>query len=113
MSTTDLDVQRERATRNQALFREVNNRINEISSAFDVAEAAYVCECLDPDCLQKVAVPQQEYRRIRRQPTEFIVVPGHEQLNVEQVVERDTHWVVVRKVGAGAVVAAELAQPQG
>lgn len=112
MSTSDLDLQRERAGRNQATFRAVNERIAELSSEFQLDDggALYVCECDDMSCLERIAISHDEYRRVRRHPTEFFVVPGHEHLEVEEIVDRTDRWLVVRKLGAGATVAVELDQ---
>jgi hypothetical protein len=108
---TELDRRRERAARNQGLFREVNERIDELNAQIGNGDAIpqYVCECLDTECVEQIAIPHDEYRRIRRHPTEFIVIPGHELLEVEEVVHREERWLVVRKLGAGAKVAAEAA----
>src|SRR5690348_15218105 len=107
MSTEQLERQRARAGRNQSLFREVNERIEELSSGSAEAEAEYVCECLDLACVETIVMSHREYARIRRNPIEFFVCPGHEQPTVEDVVHRDMRWVIVRKVGAGAVAAVE------
>ena len=116
MSTSDLDLQRERAARNQATLRSVNERIDGLSAVFqpdDNAQYVYVCECDDMSCLERIAISHDEYRRVRRHPTEFFVVPGHERPEVEEVVDQNSRWLVVRKIGVGATVATELAQPRG
>jgi hypothetical protein len=108
MSTEQLDRRRERAARNQSLFREVNEQIDILSRTFlDEPEVSYVCECLDLTCIERIAIPHDVYERIRRNPTEFFVAPGHEDAQVEEVVDRDPRWVVVRKLGAGASVASD------
>ena len=110
-ASSNLDVQRERAARNQALFREVNERIENLNKEFgdDEETPHYVCECLDPSCAELIALPRNEYERIRRYPADFFVVPGHEQPHVEEVVDAHARWVVVRKLGVGGAVAEELA----
>lgn len=111
MSTDDIDHQRERAARNQALFRQVNNRIEELVQRFQLEAEGFscVCECADVECAERIEVPHDEYERIRRRPTEFIVKPGHELPEVEEVVHRESRWVIVRKIGAAAEVAEKLA----
>jgi len=108
-----IDLQRERAARNQALFREVNERIDELNAGLapDERELLYVCECLDPSCAEQIAMSHQDYRGIRTDPAEFFVAPGHEVLQVEEVVDRQPRWLIVRKLGAGARLATRLAQP--
>jgi hypothetical protein len=43
--TSDIEVRRERAARNQALFREVNERIEELSTPS--YSRGFICECQD------------------------------------------------------------------
>ncbi len=113
MISSGLDLQRQRAARNQAVCRDVNDRIDELNEQLgsDDALPQYICECLDVSCGERIAIPHHDYLRIRRNPVEFVVVPGHEDLQVEQVIDRETSWLIVRKLGVGAKVAAELAQP--
>jgi hypothetical protein len=108
---SDLELRRIRAGQNQALFRQVNEQIDALNVRLGTDDEIpqYVCECLDRNCMERIAIPHDEYERIRRHATEFFVVPGHEILEVEEVVHRDARWFVVRKLGAGAKVAAELA----
>jgi hypothetical protein len=40
-----------------------------------------------------------DYERLRSHPTHFGVIPGHEMLDVETVVETHPHYLVVEKVG--------------
>lgn len=111
MSSSELDLQRERAARNQAVFREVNEKIDQLNVRLSDLNAAseYVCECLDLSCTELISIPHDEYARIRRDPTEFVIVPGHEQPHVEEVVHREPRWLVVRKQGVAGAVAAQLA----
>ena len=48
---------------------------------------------------------------MRRDPTEFIVFPGHLDDQVEEIVETRPGWLVLRKLGTGAAVAEELVAP--
>jgi hypothetical protein len=51
-----------------------------------------------------------DYERIHGDPTQFVVVPGHEEPSVEDVVEQDEEYAVVRKKEGGpAELAAEHA----
>ena len=61
--------------------------------------STYFCECADTECRAKVPLRRSDYERIRADAKQFFVVPGHEILDVETVVERhdDEGWVVVAK----------------
>jgi hypothetical protein len=107
----ELDDQQVHAARNQGLFREINERIDELGELWASDQTGqYVCECLDTACTEVVrGLSRDEYQQIRCDPTEFVVLPGHERLQVEDVVHRTPRWLVVRKIGTGSEVAERLA----
>jgi hypothetical protein len=87
----------ERIIENEKLFREVNERVAEIQSNFSGPDPEWVCECGDETCFEKVRVPIAEYREIRSHGDWFVIVPGHEKAEVEQVVREAGQYVVVEK----------------
>jgi hypothetical protein len=82
----------------EALFRDVNERIAESAERFDASEAEFVCECSDPNCTHRVATTLEHYEAVRQEPTQFLLVPGHEDPEIERVVERRGRLAVVDKV---------------
>ncbi|HZQ81483.1 MAG TPA: hypothetical protein VFB25_05870 [Gaiellaceae bacterium] len=56
-----------------------------------------VCECGDLRCAKQLVVQVTEYERIRADPALFFVIPGHEIPDVEDVVEQEPAYRVVRK----------------
>lgn len=102
--------QQQRLATNEALFREVNERIREISDSFGQEDATYdfLCECSDPDCTQRVVLTRAEYENVRAESTRFVVAKGHALPEIESVVERAKDHVVVEKEGAAADVAVHL-----
>ena len=107
-----MDEMEERARevgRHQALFREVNERIEELAGTFDLKdELTILCECGSGDCAERIALSEDEYERLRRIPTHFAVRPGHEIPQVERVVERHDGFVVVEKFGDSGNAAIRL-----
>jgi len=92
---------------NEALFREVNERIHDLRGSAAVP-TDYVCECANSECFETVALSETAYREIRAEPAHFLVVPGHELDEIERVVRRTGTYVVVVKLvppprGAGGV----------
>ena len=60
MSTTsDRDARRVQAAKNQSLFREVNERIEDLNRAFGelTERMSVVCECGDSQCHERINVP--------------------------------------------------------
>ena len=96
-----------RAGRNQALFREVNERIaglNVLEPPLD-EQWEFLCECADPSCVAMIAMTGADYRQVRSEPTYFFVAPGHVAGDVETVVADVGHYVIVDKHGKAADVA--------
>ena len=102
----------ERAARNEALFREVNEEVARLEQRLEGRAPQFVCECATESCAERVAVPLATYERIRSHPRRFVLKPGHEQENLERVVETGGGYVVVEKTAAAGIVA-ERTDPRG
>lgn len=85
----------DRIVRNETLFREVNERVRDLTPSEGGIE--FICECGDEQCIDRVSLSVDEYERVRSDPVEFFVKPGHETLDVEEVVETHDHYLLVRK----------------
>jgi hypothetical protein len=92
-----------RAAQNQLLFRQVNERIRELGEKVlnTVAQMDFACECDDPTCTETIELPLEEFARIDSTPNRFIVLPGHVDEDVEDVVARNGGYLLVAKRGAG------------
>jgi hypothetical protein len=99
----------ERQGRNESLFREVNDRIAELNQTFQIeGRSEFLCECSREECRQPIEISIGEYEAVRRTPTRFLVIPGHEDDRVERVVERSERYIVVEKIGEAADEAEDL-----
>lgn len=100
ISTPGPDAERlRRIADNEALFRSVNERVQEINDAFAPYTDRFeiVCECGDIQCTQQISVSPPAYEAVRADSALFFVVPGHELLDVEDAVEHHETYNVVRK----------------
>jgi hypothetical protein len=91
----------ERIGRNEALFRQVNERVRDVSQAFatvDPTPVDFVCECGNQDCTEPISLRLDEYEAVRAEPTRFFVIPSHLLPEVERVVEDRGSYVVVEKL---------------
>jgi hypothetical protein len=89
-----------RIGRNEALFREVNEEIDVLNRTFaglGDRTMHVVCECGDLDCSAGLVVPLAAYEQVRADPALFLVQPGHVAEDVEEVVEEQAGYQVVRK----------------
>ena len=89
----------ERLARNQALFREVNERIEKLA-ATDTTE--FVCECSNTECIETVELTLSAYEQIRSDATWFVIRANHDIPQIERVISRDDGYVVVEKLVAQA-----------
>lgn len=97
----------ERAARNEALFREVNEQVDSLSQrqgSDAEEELLFICECSDDRCTERVGVPRPVYEDVRANPRRFLILPGHDQ-DFEQVVERTERYAIVEKEGRAGEVA--------
>jgi hypothetical protein len=98
----------ERAARNEALFREVNEQVRALASRGPdtAATATFICECSDADCTERLTLEVSVYEAVRGRPRRFLVRPGHEG-PFEEVVDRGDGYVVVEKQGTAGRIASE------
>ena len=94
----------DRRALNEAAFREVNERIAEVGESFTPEAMSLVCECSRHACVERLWLDAAEYERVRSESEWFILIPGHEQLDIEVVVEEWPGFLVVRKRGAAAEI---------
>jgi hypothetical protein len=99
----------EAATKNEELFRKVNERIEDISAnvARDDETMEFLCECGRPSCYERVKATRDEYESVRALSPQFIVLPGHDDPTVERVVFSTERFFVVEKQGLAAQDAKE------
>ena len=102
----------ERIGLNEALFRQINERIGDLSVTLEVPHLEIVCECGEIECTERFEIAQSAYEELRSDPTLFAIVPGHEQPDVEDVVERAGSYVVVRKHSGNPSKLADATDPR-
>ncbi|HEX5468261.1 MAG TPA: hypothetical protein VFW80_04345 [Gaiellaceae bacterium] len=96
----------DRIARNEALFREVNERINEFPPDGSPEEPIeFLCECGDAECTATIVLTGPEYERVRATPTDFAVLEGHEAPDVEGVIASNDRFLTVRKHEEAADIA--------
>jgi hypothetical protein len=81
----------------EALFRDINERLQRLNEEFGTGE--WLCECSDPECVERVELTSAAYEEARRHGARFVLLPGHEELDIERVVVRHDGYVVAEKTG--------------
>jgi hypothetical protein len=107
----------ERLAGNEALFREVNERVAEVAEHFIEVEThsdpvEFNCECGSADCTEQMAMTLHEYEAVRAAPNRFAVVPGHELPEIERVVDRHSTYLIVEKQDDDAAEVARETDPR-
>jgi hypothetical protein len=99
----------DRIASNEGLLRDINDRIEEVSQERGDSKGIFdfLCECGRENCTATVALAIAEYEGVRSDETHFLVFPGHETDDIEDVVVQDKHYSVVRKHPDEAAVAEE------
>jgi hypothetical protein len=86
----------------QALRREVNEEISDVSVRLHIAESEtmdVMCECAHAACTDLISIPLAEYEQVRGFATHFFVKAGHEVSKNERVVSENAGYMVVEKLG--------------
>jgi hypothetical protein len=90
----------ERAARNEEVFRDVNERIEEGAEQHGVAgPLPFHCECSRASCMQTIELLPHRYATIVRERYHFVVLPGHEEPQIERIIETQAGFFVVEKIG--------------
>jgi hypothetical protein len=101
-----LDERKRRIGENEAVFRSVN----ELVRPLDQTWMTILCECGTRTCRDHVVIAQEEYASVREDATRFVVRPGHDIAETEQVVSKHLqYWVVRKDPGLPARIARETA----
>jgi hypothetical protein len=97
-----------RLARNEAVFRDVNENIQQVAEQLEGGEHhlyEYCCECANNGCNERVQLTVREYEALRGHSTWFALIDGHDLPEIETVVQRHPRYVVVEKQREAAEVA--------
>lgn len=103
----------ERVVRNEARFRDSNERILAASESFGVAPdelLPFLCECADVRCTTILQLTLHEYEQVRRNPVHFVNARGHETTarGWVRVIDEFDRYTIVEKIGDAGELAAQL-----
>ena len=93
-----------RVGENEALYRQVNERIKALSpgTAATRGEFGVICECATLDCKTQIMILPEVYERARARSDHFIVLRGHQLDDIEMVIEDHETFFVIEKTPAEA-----------
>ena len=108
---TDHDDRVRRVGENEALYRLVNERIQNLRAgvATSSGEFGVVCECAALACKTQIMITPVVYERTRANSDHFIVLHGHQLDDIETIVEDHGSFIVIEKTPEEAKqIAAEM-----
>jgi hypothetical protein len=92
-----ISVRLERLALNQVVFREANEHLLELLGA-SPGTTEFLCECSNLECTDAVPLTLLDYERVRSRSNQFVIVPGHEIPEIEQVTSASDSYFLVRKL---------------
>ena len=98
------------------MYRSVNREIEHASQEFGQGpedRIQVLCECGEDGCSETLEVTFAEYDEAHRQRDRFVVVPGHQDEEIEHVVIRTDQYLVVDKFGEAERVAEQEERREG
>lgn len=78
-----------RVAENEATFRQANEKLRARIAGLGVHDSQrvpFLCECGDRSCFQVVMLQLDEYEAVRDDPNAFLITPGHNDRETEEVV---------------------------
>jgi hypothetical protein len=106
------DSRTDRPAKNEVLFRGLNERVHATKEDLNVGSldppdrSEYLCECAELACLERVSLSRAEYENARSNPIWFFIVPGHDVIGIETVIEANDRFALVEKLPGEISVAA-------
>ncbi len=85
---------------NEAQSRDRNEWIEDIRGLMgdEAATEAYVCECGDAACVERINLTRPEYEAVRGYSTRFAIAVDHENPEIDQLVSEGGRFSVVQKI---------------
>ena len=91
---------------NESTFRRANELLEKRFRELDAEGLTpFLCECGDAGCTRTIRLSLDEYEEVRERPHHFAIIPGHQILVAERVIEENERYDVVEKVNVGRRVA--------
>lgn len=103
-----MELNAERAARNESTFREANERIQHAARDNSFSGLVpFICECAEERCTEIIRLSLDQYEEVRSHPRRFAVAPGHDADGGAggQLVAEHPAYAIVEKTGAAGALA--------
>jgi hypothetical protein len=91
---------RARLRENEKRFRRGNDALERAVDQMGISSAeaiSFVCECSRPACFAEVVLRPLDYRHVRASGDLYVLVDGHEDPAIDEVVGRLGRYLIVKK----------------
>lgn len=89
-------VDRDRMRENEERFAHANDKISDAAIRLKVDPVPFFCECSATDCTELIYVTLEAYQAVRKSKG-FMLLPAHDDPDVEQVIHDRGSYLVVEK----------------
>lgn len=101
-----------RLAENEVVFRQYNLQVQEELEAYTQAAESeghkpqasvkdlplhFYCECSDESCKKRIVLKPNEYKKLHKNSSQFLILPGHQVASIEKVVRQEKNFTVVEK----------------
>lgn len=100
-----------RMAENEVIFRQKNEKVQQEFEELgkfakedgedflvpDDTPLYFYCECSDEKCRERMPIKPSTYRDIHKERDQFVLVNGHENEDIEQVILREKDYCIVKK----------------
>ncbi len=93
----------ERRKKNEIEFRDFNVANREaLENVMDEESKVsfplgMVCECSNPNCFERIELTVAQRKEIRKDPLVFVIAPGHQDNQIEKVIDQHKYYALVKK----------------
>lgn len=89
----------DRLVENEKLFRTANEGLRQAVEPVVTPNRLipFFCECIEETCTTRLELTLEDYKRVRADDDQFVIVPGHPLLNGERILEENGTFLIVTK----------------
>jgi hypothetical protein len=95
-----------RVAENESIFRQANEQLEQRFRELEAeGPTPFLCECGDTACTRTIRLSLDEYEAVRARAAHFAIIPGHQILDAERIVEENERYGIVEKLDVGRRIA--------
>ena len=99
----DKELSKRRRVENELVFKQLNQQVKQAAEVMlpnrqrREFPLKFYCECSNESCTERIMIPLEDYAMLHQNIRNFMVLPGHQQSDIEQVVSDQGKFVIAKK----------------